>query len=122
MNDDDAIDPAMKLVALCPSAEVSEGAIRLAVLPGGHRLALYQVDGEFFATDDTCTHGAASLAEDGTVEGPYVECGWHNGRFDIRSGEACGMPCTAALRSWPVQVVKGQVCVAVQDGATSAAR
>ena len=102
-----------RLITLCPLDEVWEGAIRLAILPDGHRLALYNIDGEVHATDDTCTHGAASLSEDGHVEGPLVECGWHNGSFDIRTGVACGMPCTEGLRSWPVRIVDGQVCVTV---------
>ncbi len=101
----------MKLVPLCPVDEVWEGAIRQAVLPGGHKLALYRLGGEIFATDDTCSHGAASLSEDGSVDGGQVECSWHNGRFDIRSGQACAMPCETALQTWPVQVVDGQVCV-----------
>ncbi|MFI4932364.1 MAG: non-heme iron oxygenase ferredoxin subunit [Burkholderiales bacterium] len=109
-------EPAVaNLIALCHTDDVWEGAIRQAVLPNGHRLALYQVDGQFYATDDTCTHGAASLSDDGTVEGHYVECGWHNGRFDVRTGEACAMPCTEPLRSWPVQVVDGKVCVPAPD-------
>lgn len=102
---------AATLVRLCPADEVWEGAIRGAELPGGHRLALYQYDGAFYATDDTCTHGAASLSEDGQVEGPYVECTWHNGRFDLRTGEPCAMPCSVPLKSWPVRIVDGQVCV-----------
>jgi p-cumate 2,3-dioxygenase ferredoxin subunit len=106
------------LIALCRTDDVWEGGIRQAVLPNGHKLALYQVEGCFYATDDTCTHGAASLADDGTVEGHHVECGWHNGRFDIRTGEACAMPCTDPLRSWLVQIVDGKVCV-VLEGATS---
>ena len=105
----------MKLTPLCPAEDVWEGAIRQAVLPSGHKLALYQVDGVFYATDDTCTHGAASLSEDGCVVGSRVECSWHNGQFDIRTGEACAMPCADALQTWPVQIVDGQVCVEVCD-------
>ena len=99
------------LVRLCAADDVWDGAILAAVLPGGHKLALYRVDGEIFATDDTCTHGAASLSEDGCISGHFVECSWHNGSFDIRSGAACNSPCTEPLKSWPVQIVDGQVCV-----------
>ena len=105
----------MKLTPLCAAVEVWEGAIRQAVLPDGHKLALYQLEGEFFATDDTCTHGAASLSEDGCVVGDRVECGWHNGQFEIRTGSACAMPCGEALKTWPLQVVDGQVCVLLPD-------
>ena len=106
---------ALTLIALCPLDEVWEGAIRQATLPNGHKLALFNIDGTIFATDDTCTHGAASLSEDGSVDGLFVECGWHSGRFDVRNGEACAMPCTEPLRSWPVQVVDGKVCVVDPD-------
>lgn len=105
-----------KLVPLCPADEVWEGAIRQAQLPGGHKIALYRVDDVVYATDDTCTHGAASLSEDGRVEGEQVECTWHNGRFDIRTGAACAMPCDVSLKTWPLQIVDGQVCVVVGEG------
>lgn len=104
-----------RLVALCADDEVWEGAIRQAELPGGHKLALYRVDGTVYATDDTCTHGAASLSEDGSVQGEYVECSWHNGLFDIRTGAACAMPCELPLKTWPLQVVDGQVCVVLPE-------
>lgn len=103
--------PEPTLIPLARADDVWEGAIHPAALPDGRKLALYQYEGCFYATDDTCTHGAASLAEDGSVDGPHVECGWHNGRFDLRTGEACAMPCSEPLQSWPVQVVRGQVCV-----------
>ena len=73
----------MALVPLCPEDEVWEGAIRQVVLADGRKLALYNLEGEILATSDTCTHGAASLSEDGTVDGAQVECSWHNGRFDV---------------------------------------
>ncbi len=110
----------MSSLALCRADEVWEGAIRLALLPDGQRIALFNVDGEILATDDTCTHGAASLSEDGQVEGDQVECSWHNGRFDIRTGQPCAMPCDKPLRTWPVQVVDGQVYLRLEDSNASA--
>ena len=87
----------MKLTPLCPAEDVWEGAIRQAVLPGGQKLALYQIEGEFFATDDTCTHGAASLSEDGCVVGDKVECSWHNGQFEIRRWPEALAPSSAVV-------------------------
>lgn len=101
---------------LCSADDVWEGAIRQAELPDGRKLALYRLGDSVFATDDTCTHGAASLSEDGRVEGDQVECTWHNGRFDIRTGSACTMPCDVALKTWPLQIVDGQVFVLLPDG------
>ena len=100
-------------VALCATADVGPGSIHQAELPDGRKLAIYNVDGEFFVTDDTCTHGAASLCEDGELDGDVVECSWHYGRFNVRTGEACAMPCTIPLRTWQVRIADGQVTVAV---------
>jgi p-cumate 2,3-dioxygenase ferredoxin subunit len=100
-----------RLIPLASADDVWEGAILQASLPDGHKLALYNFEGRIYATDDVCTHGAASLSEDGSVDGPFVECGWHNGRFDLRTGAACAMPCMEALKSWPIQIVDGRVCV-----------
>jgi nitrite reductase/ring-hydroxylating ferredoxin subunit len=105
-----------KLLPLCSTDDVWEGAIRQAALPDGHKIALYRLDDLVYATDDTCSHGAASLSEDGSVEGDQVECSWHNGRFDIRTGAACAMPCDVALRTWPLQIVDGVVCLVLPEG------
>ena len=99
------------LVDLCAADEVAEGEILRATLPSGRAVALYRVNGEFFATDDICSHGEASLSEDGSLDGYEVECSWHFGRFDIRTGHACAMPCEHPLRSWPVTVEAGRVFV-----------
>lgn len=98
------------IVALCAAADVEPGEIVQGVLPGGHTLAVYNVDGDFYITDDTCTHGEASLAEDGMLEGDEVECTWHFGRFKVATGEACAMPCTIPLRTWPVIMQGDQIC------------
>jgi p-cumate 2,3-dioxygenase ferredoxin subunit len=103
--------PDQALHTLCATADVQPGSIHPAQLANGHKLAIYCVDGEFFVTDDTCTHGEASLCEEGQLDGHEVECTWHMGRFDVRTGEACAMPCHEPLRSWPVRIVDGRVCV-----------
>ncbi len=51
----------------------------------GKSLALYQVEGEIYATDNICTHGNARLC-DGFLEGHEIECPLHQGKFDIRNG------------------------------------
>lgn len=88
-------------------ADVFEGA-GLAVEPEGHEIALFSVDGEVFATNNQCTHGLAMLC-DGTVEGPYVECPFHQGQFDVRTGACVGGPVTEPVKSWPVRVEAGRV-------------
>jgi p-cumate 2,3-dioxygenase ferredoxin subunit len=104
-----------KVVTLCPAGEVCEGAIRAVELPDGHKIALFRLGDELFALDDTCTHEEASLSEDGCVVDDRVECGWHYGQFDIRTGAACASPCTEPLKRWPLKIVEGRVCVELPD-------
>ncbi len=69
----------------------------------GRVLAIYHVDGAFYATDGMCTHEAACLA-DGFVFDGAIECPLHQGRFDIRSGKALSPPVSRDLRTYPVKV------------------
>lgn len=93
---------------LCSVAEVAEGEILRVDLPDGRALAVCNLAGEFFATDDLCTHGDASLAE-GEIEDGQLVCPFHLGKFDIKTGEATGAPCTIALRTYRVAVEGDEV-------------
>ena len=99
----------MSFIFLCSLADVADGSIGSAELPNGLRVAVYLVDGNAYATDDRCTHGNSSLANEGCLEGHIVECGMHLGTFDVRTGEAVGPPCTKALRTFPVEIRDGEV-------------
>ncbi|AOW14834.1 naphthalene 1,2-dioxygenase [Hydrogenophaga crassostreae] len=91
--------------------DLFEGA-GVPVAPGGRDIALYSQGGQVFATDNLCTHGHARLC-DGFLEGFEIECPFHQGRFDIRTGQATGAPCTEAVKSWPVKVEGGRVWLAL---------
>jgi nitrite reductase/ring-hydroxylating ferredoxin subunit len=93
---------------LCGVDEVPEGEVKRVKVEGRPPLAVFNIGGEFFVTDDTCTHGMASLAE-GLVEDGVVECPWHGGAFDIRTGAPLRHPCTVALRCYAVEVRDGAV-------------
>jgi p-cumate 2,3-dioxygenase ferredoxin component len=97
------------MTALCPEADVADGAIKQEMLEDGTLVALYRVEGRIYATADTCTHGGSSLSEEGRLEGHIIECAWHSGRFDIRTGEVCASPCTVPLRTYAVSIVGGMV-------------
>lgn len=96
---------------LCPAADVAPGQIVKQELPDGSAVALYNLDGTIHATADRCTHGDASLSEEGTIVGVQVECSWHFGTFDIASGKPTGMPCTEPLKVYPVSIIDGIVHV-----------
>src|SRR6266487_5549616 len=78
-------------IDLCSTAEVAPGNA-LKVDKAGLVLAVFNLDGEFFVTDDACTHGPGSLSE-GFIEGEVVECNFHNGQFNIKTGEVVAAPC-----------------------------
>jgi 3-phenylpropionate/trans-cinnamate dioxygenase ferredoxin component len=84
------------------------------------RIAVFNVDGELFAIDDTCTHQDASLA-DGWVEGCAVECPLHAACFDLRTGMPSGPPAKLPVRTHEVVVDEGVVYVRVTAPVEAAA-
>ncbi|MGP0089800.1 MAG: non-heme iron oxygenase ferredoxin subunit [Xanthobacteraceae bacterium] len=99
------------LLPLCRVEDVPPGEMRKLQPPGYEQLAVYHVAGTFFATADTCTHGQASLSEDGALDGYTIECGWHFGAFDIRTGVATASPCQIPLTTYPVQARDGMLYI-----------
>ncbi|MBS0220457.1 MAG: bifunctional 3-phenylpropionate/cinnamic acid dioxygenase ferredoxin subunit [Proteobacteria bacterium] len=99
---------AGRWVRACAVAELPKGAGLKVELDGVPAIAIFNLDGGIFAIDDLCTHGAASLSE-GFVENGVVECPFHSGTFDIRTGEARTFPCTEAVRAYAVRVENGDV-------------
>lgn len=87
-----------------PEADVT------SVIVEGREIALYEVEGEVFATDNLCTHGAARLS-DGFLEGREIECPFHQGRFDVCTGKAMCAPLTQDLRVYPVRIENNRVLV-----------
>lgn len=85
------------------TAELEDGAVAQVPVDGRDPIALYRIGDEFFATDDICTHGHAFLSE-GDVEDGDIVCPFHNGAFDIRTGEPTGPPCSIPIRTYPVRV------------------
>lgn len=71
-------------------------------------VAVYKAKGQFYATQDVCTHEHAYLS-DGVVVDCTIECPFHQGRFDVRDGRALGAPVITPLRTFPVKVVDGSV-------------
>lgn len=96
---------------LIPAADLFEGEMKNASLPDGTRVALYNLNGAYYVTDDTCTHENASLSDEGMIEGGNVICGWHFCGFDIASGAATASPCSEPLRTYPVRLVEGLIHV-----------
>ena len=102
---------AAKRIELCSAADVAPGTA-LRVETEGLTLAVFNVNGGFFVTDDLCTHGPGSLSE-GYIEDDVVECNFHNGQFNIRTGEVVSPPCMVPVKTYPAMVVDGKVTIEV---------
>jgi naphthalene 1,2-dioxygenase ferredoxin component len=83
-------------------ADVPEGDV-IAMQVGGKEIALYEVEGDVFATDNICTHGHARLS-DGFLEGHEIECPLHQGKFDVCTGKALCAPLTDNIKTYPVRI------------------
>lgn len=77
----------------------------------GYTLAIFNVAGEFFATDDVCTHGQSSLSEGYVEPDCAVECIAHMARFSLRTGEVLAPPATVPLTVYPTMVDGSNVLV-----------
>ena len=74
-------------------------------------IALFNVNGAFFAVDNTCPHAGGPIGE-GKLSGEIVTCPWHGLEFNITTGQCLAFP-RRKLRSYPVKVEDGQIKVLV---------
>lgn len=81
---------------------VPEGDV-VGAMVSGKDIAIYDVEGTVFATDNTCTHGAARLS-DGFLEGREIECPLHQGRFNVCTGKAMCAPLSEDIKTYPVKI------------------
>lgn len=73
------------------------------VAAGGETIALYNVDGAIYATDDICSHAEASLS-DGWLEDYEITCPLHGAVFDVTTGKPLSLPATKPVRTFPVRL------------------
>ena len=98
-----------QLVDLCAAEDVT-AATPVRVVHDDMVYAVFRCEGGLYVTQDQCTHGPGSLSE-GFVFGCEVECPFHQGRFDIRSGRPTGAPCTEGLQTWTVHELDGRLYI-----------
>ena len=100
----------MTWVKVCEVGEINAGEMRAIESEDLPPLALYNVDGELYATSNICTHAIAILT-DGYLEGDTVECPLHGGCFNVKTGEATHFPCEEPLQTYEVEVRGSEVFV-----------
>ena len=82
----------MNWIRIASTDQLTDDDEVIPVAAGDKQLALYRSEGEFYASDNVCTH-AYALLSDGYLEDGCIECPLHQARFDIRTGKAvCARP------------------------------
>ena len=95
-------------VLIGQAADVPAGEARV-VEADGKTLALFNVDGAFYALDNDCPHRGGPLGE-GDLDGTVVVCPWHAWRWDVRTGANVNNP-AVKMPCFPVSVDDGRVFV-----------
>jgi len=103
----------MKYYPICAAEELSPGE-RLFIKVGETPIVVFNIEGEFFAIADTCTHDQGPLGE-GEVEDHEIICPRHGARFDIRTGEVLALPAINGVPKYPIRVVGGMVEIGVSE-------
>jgi 3-phenylpropionate/trans-cinnamate dioxygenase ferredoxin component len=99
----------MEFVKVARVSDVAPG-VGLRVDIGDESIAIFNLDGEFYAIGDVCTHEETSLA-DGDVFGDIVECPLHGAEFDIKSGKALSLPAVLPVPTYTVRVEGDDILV-----------
>ncbi len=100
-----------KYVGICRVEEIPPGTAKFIKVEG-KPIAIFNLDGKFYATDDTCPHEGGPLSS-GFIEGENVVCPWHGATFHIMSGktleppagEKMGPPVDKGVACYPVRIV-----------------
>ena len=97
------------LIEVCSASDVMEGQGYQAVA-GTLEVAVFKLHDRFYVIDDACTHGPGRLSE-GEVDGDIIECNFHNGAFNIRSGEVVAPPCMIPILTYYTEVRDGRIWI-----------
>jgi 3-phenylpropionate/trans-cinnamate dioxygenase ferredoxin subunit len=100
-------------VKVATRAELPLGGKKLVEVDG-RAIAVFNVDGRFFAIDDVCTHDGGPLAE-GELIGCEIECPRHGARFDVTTGRPLSMPAIEPVAVHAIDVRGDDIFVAIDD-------
>ncbi len=94
-------------VDIAAADEVKQGE-RIFVDTGSQTIVVLNINGEFFAIEDVCSHDQGPLG-DGEVSDHEIHCPRHGASFDIRSGNVLSLPAIENIQAFPVRVANGMI-------------
>ena len=101
-----------RTITLGEASHLPPGRFARFELPHGEELAVYNVNGEYYATENFCPHKGALLS-DGSLCGHVVECGLHGWQFDVRTGEC--LTVNEPIKTYRVKEEGGRLVVELTD-------
>lgn len=99
-------------IRVCAENEVPQGSMKTFTVQG-KPVAIANVDGEFFAVGDTCTHEQCSLGTEGALDGNIIICGCHGGMFDVTTGAVVAPPPPGPVTSYATERENGAIYIKV---------
>jgi len=103
---------SIEYVTVAKTADLPPGE-RMVVEIGRRWIVIFNVDGEYYAIDDTCTHEEFPLSE-GTLDGHAIECAKHGACFDVRTGKVLAPPAFVDVKTFPVRVENDDIQIAAK--------
>ena len=100
-----------EMIKIANTEDVQAGSA-IMVDVAGNSVALFNVEGTYYAIDDTCTHRGGPLCE-GEVEGTEVTCPWHGATFDLTNGSALSPPAPDGVSSYKVVVEENEIKIEI---------
>ena len=94
------------------TAEIPPGQAKAFVV-GTREVAVFNVDGRFYAIENTCPHQGGPLAE-GWIDGTIVTCPWHAWCFDVTDGSSVTLGGLTSVDAFDVHVVGSTIGVSIE--------
>ena len=102
-------------VRVLDTKDIPPSTMKAVELDTNQSICIANIDGKYYAIDNTCTHEGGPLA-DGILEGYEVECPWHGSKFDMRTGVVTNPPATEPETTFEVKVDGNNILVKKQKG------
>ncbi len=91
-----------RFIEIAKINEIAPGEAKMVEVEG-KKIAIFNLEGDYYAIDNTCPHARGPLSE-GEVEGEAVTCPWHGSEFNIKTGEALRPPARRGVKSYGVRI------------------